>query len=112
MKKLGICLFIIVLGVSCTQNNVEAQSNNNAQRIIGTWIGDYSFSDATLTFNANGTFESSGHPDFRGSGNYIVTDSLLILENMAGSVRIIYYYFSTDARVLVLSLGPILLRKQ
>jgi len=55
MKKSVICLalFFLFVGTICF-----AQSNNDAQRILGTWkcgTGDRD-SFYTYTFNSNGTF--------------------------------------------------------
>jgi len=76
-----------------------AQSANDAQNIVGTWLID----DFSLTFNANGTYDSSQW----GNGNYFVSNSKLILNNtddiqMAVSALILTYYLSPDGKVLVL----------
>ena len=95
MKKLIISfLFAFTLIGLC-----YAQSANDAERIVGTWLID----DFSLTFNANGTYASSQW----GNGNYFVSNSKLILNNtddiqMAISALILTYYLSPDGKVLVL----------
>ena len=82
MRKLGIFLLIIVLGVSCVQNNVDAQSSNDAQRIVGTWrgLGQHPNSNSswaritiTIVFNANGTFNINSVVDDRDMSQYDIT---------------------------------------
>jgi len=52
MKKI-LVFFVIGLLIfgSCSAQNVNAQSSNDAQRIVGTWIS----SEFEFVFNANGT---------------------------------------------------------
>ena len=95
MKKfiIGFIFAFVLIGLC------YAQSANDAQRILGTWLVD----DFSLTFNANGTYASSQW----GNGNYFVSNSKLILNDtddvqMAISAIILTYYLSADGRVLVL----------
>jgi hypothetical protein len=87
MKKLRICLFLVffVIGVSCF-----AQSGNDAQRIVGTWIieggGD------NIVFNSNGTFSGT----LFGNGKYFFNSGKLILS----SGFIFDIFLSSDNRVL------------
>jgi hypothetical protein len=51
MKKTIIFVVLaIVLIASCT-----AQSTNDAQKIVGTWVSVFSEREQTFVFNANGT---------------------------------------------------------
>ena len=71
MKRAVIFFVFVFSSVSLCY----AQSNNDAQRIVGTW----SIDDFSLTFNANGTYTSSQW----GSGSYFLSNSKLILNNNA-----------------------------
>ena len=87
MKKFGICLVLvfIVIGSSCF-----AQSNNDAQRIVGTWVDQGGYDEYVL--NSNGT--CSG----RHNGRYFISGGKLIF-----STNAIYdYYLSSDGRTLFL----------
>jgi len=107
MKKLGIFFALFVLGTLCF-----AQSNNDAQRIVGTWSGNYLSRNCTFTFNANGTYSASFYGS-NFSGNYILSGSKLLLENFQGIQH--DYFFSADSRQLVIIGGDevkVWLRKQ
>jgi hypothetical protein len=60
MKKVFAYFIIGILFFgSCSAQNVNAQSTNDAQRIVGTWRGIVDPSDGesrVFTFNSNGTF--------------------------------------------------------
>jgi hypothetical protein len=68
MKKLGIglVLFFIVVGVSCF-----AQSNNDAQRIVGTWVD---VEGITWVFNADGKLSYANNPGDSREYRYSVFD--------------------------------------
>ena len=94
MKKLGICLIILILvGTSCF-----AQSNNDAQRIVGTWKQGSN----TVTFNTNGTYAYTGGGG-SDNGNFAISGSDLIIKDKDGDVSIYNYYFSPNGRLLVLN---------
>ncbi|GBU27667.1 hypothetical protein R84B8_01204 [Treponema sp. R8-4-B8] len=117
MKKLGIGLIIVFLGVSCVQNKAEAQSNNDAQRIIGTWktiIGSDSDGTRTVTytFNANGsyvyTLNDTGYQrkeNYSNNGNYFVNSSRIIFTTDNSDANVYEFYLSSDGKILFLSSG-------
>jgi len=86
-------------------NSLFAQSTNEAQRIVGTW----STSGGTVfTFNANGTYTSSGTYNFR-NGNYMVSNSKLIIRlNDSEAAGMHDYFLSADGRILAFSYGTFL----
>ena len=103
MKKV-LVLFIVgfVLFGSCSAQNVNAQSSNDAQRIVGTWKPEGL--SLTFTFNANGTYTLSGvYEETRHAGNYFVSNSTIFLRE-TGSAALsssLNYNLSSDGRVLV-----------
>ena len=92
MRKFRICLFFIFLGTFCF-----AQSNNDAQRIVGTW----SNRDFTYTFNFDGTFLMQYAGATNDRGNYIINNSKLILAYNSGSGGIYEFYIFPNGRILV-----------
>jgi hypothetical protein len=94
MKNIAVGLLLIVLGTSCF-----AQSNNDAQRIVGTWNSPDDRS--TLTLNSNGTFTTSGGYIVNAkTGRYFVSNGKLIMI-YSNNLKILYdYYLSSDGRVL------------
>ena len=92
-----------------SNSTLFAQSNNDAQRIVGTWKTEGE--EVIFTFNANGTFTFSGANVFhlsanntdRREGNYMVANSKLILRTTgaraSNSPR--DFYLSTDGKILV-----------
>ena len=113
MKKVfGYLIIYVILFGACSVQNVDAQSANDAQRIVGTWKPNGE--SLTFTFNANGTVTVTGFMGwdnvqncniFPGTenGNYFINNSKLLLRfGSSGTVsRIIDYYLSSDGRVLV-----------
>jgi len=101
MKKLGICLVLIlvVVGTPCF-----AQSNNDAQRIVGTWVKTEPSITYTYTFNPNGTFTytDSRSNDYNRNGRYFVSNGKLIVRVEDGYTYIMDYYCSSDGKVLFL----------
>jgi len=92
MKKLGICLVLIVLVTSCF-----AQSNNDAQRIVGTWTGHNNNTSLpnTITFNSNGTYSWGGSSivvNYFVNNGKILTSEYLIWD----------FYLSPDGKTLFL----------
>jgi len=85
--------------------NINAQSSNDAQRIIGTWTGfEMDSGNVNYTFNANGTFVLSGQAT-RGqtfNGNYFVTGSRLFVKIDNVLAMGFDIYFSSNGRTLFL----------
>ena len=95
MKKVVVFFIvaIVVFGV-CSAQRAEAQSANNAQKIIGTWV-DQDGKNIGV-FNANGTGNLGGE-DIK----YIVFDTKLAVA--VSSQTVIYdILFSSDGKTLIL----------
>ena len=100
MKKfVGFVVLAIVVICSCAAQNVA----QDAQRIVGTWVGEYD-SSATYVFNSNGTGTVSGYSSSR-DGNIFWGVSV------SGELQIIYlnnngndlytFYLSPDGRKMI-----------
>ena len=111
MKKTVILGLFVILQtfafLGCDKGNsnsaLYAQSTNDAQRFVGTWLT--SDGKTKITFNANGTYTSSGDVEI-GNGDYMFSNSKLITHsgtNDSADVR--DYYFSINGRILVISRG-------
>ena len=106
-KTVFIGLFVILqtfvfLGCNKESSNSSlfAQSSNDAQRIVGTWSTS---GGSVFTFNANGTYTSSGEYDL-GNGNYMVINSKLITRSgNSDRAGMRDYFLSADGRILVVS---------
>ena len=103
-KTVFFSLLFVWLIFGCTNQEVVAQSSNDAQRIVGTWaVEDGSI---TFIFNANGTFSvrPSDNEDRR-EGNYMVSNSRLLLRSGGASMSSTPtdYYLSADGRILSFS---------
>ena len=97
---------------SFSPENANAQSSNDAQRIVGTWRYVNPPSDNgwiwIFTFNSNGTFTFSGtNPNnsgtYQNNGTYFVSGSNLILkgnDTSANGFNIVPYYLSTNRLVI------------
>ena len=107
-------LFIIGLIVfgSCLAQNADAQSANDAQRIVGTWKRngtDHFKTVQTFTFNANGTCTYTSL-DIDGfgkthNGNYFFSGSKLIITLNSDDASVNDIYFSSNGRILVFGGG-------
>jgi hypothetical protein len=115
MKKLPVFLIVsLVFFGSCSAQNANAQSSNDAQRIVGTWryVNPSGGSDDgwiwVFTFNSNGTFTFSGtkpneSQTFQNNGTYFVSGSNLILKRnntSAETFNIVPYYVSSNRLVI------------
>lgn len=98
MKKFTMILIFVMVGAFCF-----AQSNNDAQKIIGTWKAG----GVTCTFNSNGTYAIQGVQEDLGGGNYFINGGRLILQSGNNAV-IRNFYFSSDGKVLIF---PVILVK-
>jgi len=123
MKKVLVFLVVgfILLG-SCTAQNVNAQSANNAQRIVGTWDAIITVGTTTgagtWVFSADGTLVVT---DADGTRNhkYAVTDTKLVFAELDnnGTIPLGYtgtrtalfadYSMSSDGKTLVFTLHNI-----
>ena len=108
MKK---ALAFLVVGFvcfgSCSVQNANAQSSNDAQRIVGTWVGiestGFGVTAVSYTFNSDGTIVIKvGERSV--NGNYFINNSKIFYrtDNSATGLN---YYFSSNGRILFLQ-GP------
>jgi len=99
MKKALVFLFVGIIFFGCFVQNANAQSTNDAQRIVGTWRD--SNNGITFTFNTDGTFTSSENE----RGNYFLSGTKLVWiyrgDSYAWSIN---YFISPNGRILVLDL--------
>ena len=95
MKKLVV---FIVLAMVVIASSV-AQSTNNAQRIIGTWVDNGS--GKTWVFNANGTVSGYDEDDDAFTYNFGVADTKLAILDR-GDLDIFNISISSDGRTLIL----------
>jgi len=107
---LGILLFSCFVSANCF-----AQSSTSDQRIVGTWIGNYTIGDASITetllFNANGSGTVTAN-----DGKEIRTGTFTYGISSVGEINYIYsgnstyksvrdgtIYFSPDGKTLILN---------
>jgi len=106
-SKPAVCLVGIVFFGLFSVQSADAQASNS-QRIVGTWVSTSYNIGLRITFNANGTFVSSGSYvsgrdtyDFNGSGGYFY-NNILCLENIGNGVRLSDCYISDDGKSMVM----------
>ena len=98
-------LIVVVFFYLCSIQNINAQTRNDAQRIVGTWSGIEATgmgSPTTLsyTFNQNGTFTITvGSQTI--SGTYFLSSSRLFWR-AGNTAQGMNYYFSSDGTKLFL----------
>ena len=102
MKKVLIVLVVGFMCFGCSVQNANAQSSNDAQRIIGTWTNPVT--NTTFVFNSDGTYTSSGDRS-NGNGNYFYINSKIFLrQNNSRSARVFECYLAPNGRILVIHL--------
>jgi hypothetical protein len=94
MKREIVFLMIgfMFFGLLSAQN-INAQSTDDTQRIVGTWVSNVV---GSYTFNTNGTVTSTVY----GNGRYFISNSKLLMH--FSRTFAMDYYFSSDGRILVL----------
>ena len=108
MRKVLVFLIVGFVFLGCSAQNADAQSANDAQRIVGTWIRngtDRNRTVYTYTFNANGTCayyyrDAIGNHNTL-NGKYWVSGSKIIYTFNSDEAGVYDIYFSTDGRILV-----------
>jgi hypothetical protein len=100
MKRVVVLVFfaMVVIG-SCAPQS----ANNDAQRIVGTWVSEDG--QTTHVFNANGTGTWKGITISYGIsavGKICLSSSEYALNSSGGSVLIYDLYFSPDGRRMIL----------
>ena len=106
MNSWKVWIFVLVFGIvlfGCNgngSNGVYAQSINNEQRLLGTWV-NINNNIFTIVFNSNGTTTwGSTNFQYGAAGNKLV---LYASDNSEVYSNTIYdYYLSTDGRTLIL----------
>jgi hypothetical protein len=99
LKKIGFCLmFFILITILCF-----AQSNNDEQRIVGTWSGTFRNTNIAYTFNSNGTVTYRLGSTVS-NGNYFINGIKMIIR-LGSEAMIFEYYLSPNGRVLVFAQG-------
>ena len=105
MKKVVVffCFAMVIFG-ACSAQKAEAQSVNNAQKIIGTWVD--SRGNSTWIFNANGTSTTS-YKDSSLSYEYkfVVVDTKLVTQSsrLDYNPEIYDILISSDGKTLILN---------
>ncbi|MDR0321489.1 MAG: hypothetical protein LBI28_08290 [Treponema sp.] len=95
MKGKLVLFFGVLLAFSSGAFPCYAQSQNNDQRIVGTWVNDKHAEDVQV-FNSDGTgYDKDGPFTYEISGNELIY-------RQAGTTYTFYYSISTDGRTMVL----------
>ena len=82
MKRVLGFIFVLTFFGVCSVENAIAQSTNNAQRIIGTWEGDYGM---IWTFTSNRvTYEIMG---MKYTVPYKIKGSAIVMDYMGAEVE-------------------------
>ena len=108
MKKKMIIALGVLLVFGFSSFPCYAQSSNNDQRIVGTWVSEGN--TLTFVFNANGTgtFTAS-----RGSVNFSyavsIDGELKMVGGVSGTSKI---YFSPDGRIMLMGTGDDVFQKK
>jgi len=100
MKKVLSILIIgaLLFGV-CSAQIANAQTSNNSQRIIGTWVAD---TGSTWIFNANGILSVSGYnTEFK----FVVVDTKLAILDDGGNLSVFNIVMSSDSKTIILDLS-------
>ena len=104
MKKV-VVFFIVAMVVfgACSAQRADAQSANNAQRIIGTWVQNGS--TWTWVFNANGTLTRTDSSDGEVRNyKFGVTDTMVSFHSSNGGDASVYSIsISPDGKTLILN---------
>jgi len=106
MKNWKVVVFVVVFGIAlfgCNGNGsggVYAQSSNNEQRLIGTWV-NINNNNSTIVFNSNGTITwDTTDYKYGAAANKLV----LYSSNNSNNYSNEYYDFfiSTDGKMLII----------
>ena len=93
MKKVLVILIVgVVLFGACSAQRAEAQSSNNAQKIIGTWVEQ---NGTTWVFNTNGNLTIGSK-----AIKFGVTETMLALSDDYYD-----YSISSDGKTLIIRMG-------
>ena len=107
-KALAFLVVGFVFFGSCSVQNANAQSSNDAQRIVGSWKASDNDGESWIyTFNADGTYTySQGYSGkmSNSNGKYFVSGSILFYHRSDGESDVSSsgnFYISPNGRVLV-----------
>jgi hypothetical protein len=95
MKRAVIFIVLAIVAIASS----AAQSANNAQRIIGTWVDNGS--GKTWVFNANGTVSGYDEDDDAFVYKFGATDTKLAIID-SGDLDIFNISISSDGKILIL----------
>ena len=98
MKRFGVFVVLTVLLVS----SCAAQSVNNAQRIIGTWVDNNT--GKTWVFNANGTVSGTDEDGDDFQYKFGFTDTKLVFSDDS-TLNVFNFSISSDGRTLILEMS-------
>jgi len=103
-KALAFLVVGFVFFGSCSVQNAYAQSSNDAQRIVGTWVLG---NGSSYIFDANGTYSytSSRDSSFNSNGKYFISGSKIIMKisDSDDAARAYDFYISTNGRILAIN---------
>ena len=97
MKKILVVLIIGLGFLGCSTQNVDAQSSNDAQRIIGTWENNIG---STWVFSTNGTISIS-----RNEYKFVVTNNNKLVIMDGGTAIIYNISITSDGRFILLEVA-------
>ena len=101
-KKIAFIVFIVFISISCYAQS----SNNNEQRLIGTWTN--LLNNRTLIINSNGTVSGDGWKNtvdhWAAAGDTLVLWK--IYSDGSGSVDSNRFQFSSDGKTLIIGGTP------
>jgi len=100
MKKNIFLIFFVLLFFGFTSLSCFAQTSNNEQRIIGTWVNEAN--GRLLVLNSNGT-GTSGVANIK----YGVAGDKIALVYTDGTTYVFEFSISSDGRTLILFDGPL-----
>ena len=99
MKKYMLFLILMLIGTM----SISAQSSNNEQNLIGTWVNVND--NSRLIINANGSITGSlNAPEFDDTPlqNYVVANDKIYLYGRNIDGKLFDFRISNDGRVLII----------
>ena len=102
MKKIISCAFVLLFLFFISINCFAQSSNNNEQRLVGTWISLHN-SEYTFTFNSNGTISG----EYFSQSNWAAAGDILLLfgrgGNLSENISQRRFQISNDGRTLIIN---------
>ena len=98
MKKKWVLCFYFIMVIIFVTSGLYAQSTNNGQRLVGTWI--YDEDGSIWTFNSDGTlYAKSGSETMSGYWGVSVNNRIILITD--GSSTLCEFFLSPDDRTLI-----------